>query len=249
MNATGPETRNDPDQIERDIEGIRSQISSTLDALESKLSPRQRLYAARDSLRQMGGRIARSSVDTMCPSITTMIRIDHTHVLALFRRFKPYTPPGRKRALVRNACLALEIHAQLEEEIFYPALQAATDFTDLIEKSIDEHAHMRETIAVLRGLEPDDSTFDDTFRGLIRAVLHHVADEETTLLPLAEEVLIDDLGTLGMQMTRRRLQLLGPHLGEVARTSARSFPLLTGAAAAGLMALAWLALRPVARRR
>ena len=57
------------------------------------------------------------------PTITNMIRMDHTHVLMLFRRFKPDTSLARKKALVANACLALEVHAQLEEEIFYPALR------------------------------------------------------------------------------------------------------------------------------
>ncbi len=49
-----------------------------------------------------------------------MIRLDHTHVLALFRRFNRSASIRRKEAIVANACLALEIHATLEEEIFYP---------------------------------------------------------------------------------------------------------------------------------
>ena len=80
-----------------------------------------------------------SSVSTtlgkLSPCITTMIRMDHSHVLALARRYHPHTSPEKKRALVTNACLALEIHAQLEEEIFYPALRSESGLrSDIGEK-------------------------------------------------------------------------------------------------------------------
>lgn len=69
------------------------------------------------------------------PSITTMIRMDHAHVFALFHRYKAHASDGRKRALLVNACLALEIHAQLEEEIFYPALRRIIGDDEVLEKS------------------------------------------------------------------------------------------------------------------
>lgn len=57
----------------------------------------------------------------------------------------------------------------------------------------------------------------------------------------------DQLGTLGLEMTKRRMQLLKPHMRDVAVTSARSFPVLFGAAAAGILLLGWLAVRPRGR--
>ena len=54
------------------------------------------------------------------PSITKMIRADHTHVLLTFHKYRAEMSPARKKAIVEAVCLALEIHAQLEEEIFYP---------------------------------------------------------------------------------------------------------------------------------
>ena len=63
------------------------------------------------------------ATDRLSPSITTMIRMDHSYVMSLFHRYKADTAPGKKRALVTNACLAIQVHAQLEEEIFYPALR------------------------------------------------------------------------------------------------------------------------------
>lgn len=233
-----------PDEIELEIEQTRQRLTDTLEALEGKLSPRERLIQAKESAIAMGSRWARSTQEALTPDITTMIRMDHTHVLALFRRYRPTTSLTRKRALVTGACLALEIHATLEEEIFYPEMAKLLGHDEILDKSQSEHDHMRRLIGVLRGADPEDAGYDGTFRELMRAVLHHVADEESVLLPRAEELMGDRLGELGIQMTKRRMELLKPHLGEVALTTAKSFPVATIALASGTLALAWLLLRP-----
>lgn len=170
----------------------------------------------------------------MTPSITTLIRMDHSQVLAVFHRYRPDSSPSKKRALVLNASLSIEVHAQLEEEIFYPALRAVMTGDEVLEKSEPEHAEMRRLIGELRGLTDrdgprDEARYDEKFLELIRLVIHHVADEETRLLPAAERLLSDQLGRLGMEMTKRRLQLMKPHAAEFAETTVRSFP--AGAAA------------------
>jgi hemerythrin superfamily protein len=236
-----------PEEIEREIESTREQVNQTLGELESKLSPRERLREAAASAREFGTRLGRSASTSL--GATTMIRLDHTHALALFRRFRPHTSAGRKKALAANVCLALEIHAQLEEEIFYPAMRELDGEDSILAKSVAEHDEMRELIETVRNFPVTDASYDDTVWKLMRVVLHHVADEESTLLPLAERVIPERLGELGRQMTRRRLELLRPHWGEVARTSAQSFPLATATAAAGLLAIAWFIGRPRPSRR
>jgi hemerythrin superfamily protein len=183
-----------------------------------------------------------SALSRASPSITSMIRMDHTHVIALLHRYKLNAPPGKKRALATNACLAIEIHAQLEEEIFYPSLRTMLGGDQVLGKSVPEHEEMRRLIGLLRKLEPGDVTYDEAFMELMRNVLHHVADEETVLLPAAERILRDQLGELGIQMTRRRMELLKPHLGEVAASTARSFPTATVLAGAGALAVGALLL-------
>ena len=96
---------------------------------------------------------------------------------------------------------------------------------------------MRRLIAELRERAGDDgpiesTAFDDKFMDLMRIVIHHVADEETRLLPTAERLLNDRLGQLGREMMKRRVDLLRPHVGELAASTMRSFP---SAAAAGLL--------------
>lgn len=172
----------------------------------------------------------------LSPSITNMIRLDHSHVTATFQQFHAGTSTAKKQALVNSACLALEIHTQLEEEIFYPALRELAPDTLLVEKSYSEHEEMRRLIDRLRTMPPTDPEYDATFLELMRDTLHHVADEETTLLPAAEQLLSGRLGQLGAEMTRRRVVLSAARAGEIASNTARAFPQSAVVMAAGMVA-------------
>ena len=155
------------------------------------------------------------------PSVTNMIRMDHTHVLTTFHQYHPDTAPRVKKGLADTLCVALEIHTQLEEEIFYPAVRAIAD-SDFMQKSVPEHDQVRRLITQLRNHSAEEARFDEIFFQLMNAVLHHVADEETLLLPTAERVLAHQLGELGAEMAKRRLQLTASRGGELAGSMARS---------------------------
>jgi hypothetical protein len=173
---------------------------------------------------------------SLSPSVTHMIRMDHAHVIGTFHQFHAGTSAQKKQALVATACVALEIHAQLEEEVFYPALRGLVDDAALLDKSLPEHAEMRRAIGALAAMRPAEPAYEDAFMALMRTVMHHVADEETTLLPLAERLLADRLGELGAEMTRRRIQLVSSHAGELAWNTLRSMPQSGMLMAAGAMA-------------
>jgi len=192
-------------------------------------------------------------LEQIAPNITTMIRMDHTHVMAVFHRYKVNTSPGKKQALVRHAVLALEVHTQLEEEIFYPALRRVLSGDDVLDKSEPDHEQMKRLMTQIEQQSPEDATYDDNFLALMRIVMHHVADEETRLLPAAERLLTGELAQLGAEMTRRRAQLMRPHAGEIASTAVRSFPagaatLAVGALALGAMLFAKSKSKPGTRR-
>jgi hemerythrin superfamily protein len=176
------------------------------------------------------------------PTITNMIRADHTHVLATFHQYEADTSPGTKEALVNTIMLALEVHAQLEEEIFYPALRSLGAEGATVAKSFPEHDEMKRLIGVLRTMEATDAAYDSTVMELMRDVMHHVADEETILLPAAEKLLGDRLEELGVQMTKRRIELVKPRSLEIAWNTARALPASTmlmgvGAVLAGALVL------------
>jgi hemerythrin superfamily protein len=227
-------SQDDPAHIESHIDATRQEVDRTLGELQSRLSVRRRVSAA---------------LDSMTPDITRMIRLDHAHVLAAFRRYRSRLTEARKKALVENVCLALDVHAQLEEEIFYPAMRRIAAASGILEKSVPEHDEMRTLIRSMRDMEPLDAAYDETFRKLIRIVLHHVADEETVLLPLAEELLPNELGHLGRLMTRRRIELLRPHAAQAAATTIRTFPIGAAAAAVGVLTAGWLILRSLSGSR
>jgi len=178
----------------------------------------------------------------LSPTITNMIRMDHTHVLATFHQYEADTRPQTKQALVNTISLALEIHAQLEAEIFYPAVRRVVTDAQVIDKSVPEHDEMRRLVARLREMEPTHADYDRTVMELMRDVMHHVADEETVLLPAAERMLGGELEELGAQMMKRRLQLSAPRAGEIAGNTLRALPASTmlmsvGAVLAGSLVL------------
>jgi hemerythrin superfamily protein len=188
------------------------------------------------------------ALKTFIPTVTNMIRADHTHVLATFHQYEVDTAPGTKRALVNTICLALEVHAQLEEEIFYPAMRGVSGDAGVVGKSVPEHDEMRRLIARLREMQPDDAGYDATVMELMRDVLHHVADEETILLPDAERSLAGRLEELGSEMTKRRLQLIAPRSLAIAWNQARALPASNVLMGAGALALVFMLLGGRRRR-
>ncbi|ATQ76570.1 cation-binding protein [Massilia violaceinigra] len=175
------------------------------------------------------------SLNKLSPSVTDMIRFDHSHVLVTFHQYTTAARPSVKKALAETICDALEIHATLEEEVFYPVLRRLNGTEPVIQKSQPEHDEMRRLIAELRATGPTDRRHDQLLHELMRDVMHHVADEETMLLPEAERMLDKNrLNELGAQMTRRRLELLKPKVGKIAADTAVGFSGSTTAIVVGL---------------
>ena len=169
------------------------------------------------------------------PTATNMIRMDHTHVMGTLHQYETDSSPRTRQSLANTICLALEIHAQIEEEIFYPALKALDSSNPAIQKAVPEHNEMKRLIAKLRGMQPTESGYDDTLFELMRDVMHHVADEETILLPEAERLMADRLGDLGAQMLKRKLELTAPRGGEIAGNMLKGMPRSTMMLAAGAL--------------
>ena len=172
----------------------------------------------------------------LSPNATSMIRMDHTHVLAQFHKIDPRIAEGQREAVVRSICAALEIHAQIEEEIFYPAVRASGVNAPALERSLPEHDEMRRLIERVRSLDGQRAAQDDALNELINVVMHHMADEETQILPAAERFLGPErLAELGAQMTERRLELARPRAAELASDLARAAPAKTALVAIGAL--------------
>lgn len=175
------------------------------------------------------------SMKNLSPSITDMIRFDHSHVTVTFHQYVTTKRASVKKALAETICDALEIHATLEEEIFYPTLRSVDGADPALLKAPAEHDEMRRMIADIRAANPNDLRYDSLVHELMRDVMHHVADEETKLLPAAERMLsADRLNELGARMTKRRLQLIKPKAGKIAANTAVGFSGSTTAIVVGL---------------
>jgi hemerythrin superfamily protein len=188
------------------------------------------------------------SLNKLSPTITDMIRFDHSHVMVTFHQYTKDKKPSVKKALAETICTALSIHATLEEELFYPVMRGLGDDDPALLKSTHEHNEMRRIIGELRRTDGADPQHEKLMLELMRDVMHHVADEETVLLPQAESRLTKDrLCELGARMTRRRLELVTPQAGKIAKNTAIGFSGSTAAMVVGV-ASALFAVRAFTRK-
>ena len=188
------------------------------------------------------------SLNKLSPTITDMIRFDHSHVMVTFHQYTKDKKPSVKKALAETICTAVSIHATLEEELFYPVMRGLGGDDPALMKSTHEHNEMRRIIGELRRTDGADPLHEKLMLELMRDVMHHVADEETVLLPLAESRLTKErLCELGARMTRRRLELVTPEAGKIAKNTAIGFSGSTAAMVVGV-ASALFAVRAITRK-
>ena len=141
-----------------------------------------------------------------------LLKQDHERLLRHFAAFAS-TDRGNAEAvreIVETACLDLQIHSILEEEIFYPAVRevATAEVGDgLLNESEVEHETADELVAKLHELEPDDPMYCACFAVLVRFVKRHVSAEEDELFPRVEQMSGLDLRQLADDMRQRREEL------------------------------------------
>jgi len=143
-------------------------------------------------------------------SATAMLREDHKKVDHLYQQYNGSSvQKSDKRALREQICHELEVHAQLEESIFYPAFQAKLGSTakDLVSEAIKEHDEMKRLISQLRDKTTDEAKCDQTLHTMMQGVHHHVKEEESEMFPKAEQHLSSELDRLGQEMQQKKQQL------------------------------------------
>ncbi len=119
--------------------------------------------------------------------VLELLKEDHKHVKKHFREFEKMDPeqdPEACQQLALRVCDELEVHAQLEEELFYPAAReamAGKEGEDLIDEAEVEHTSAKQLIAELRNLPPEDPKFKAHFTVLAEYVKHHVKEEESEM--------------------------------------------------------------------
>lgn len=136
-----------------------------------------------------------------------LLTADHKTVKGLFKQFEELTKQDdvddEKARLVQRICSELTVHAQVEEELFYPAVREAIDDDDLMDEADIEHASAKDLIAQLEDLEPGDDHYDARVTVLGEYVDHHVKEEEGEMFGKARKA---DVNTreLGEQIAERK---------------------------------------------
>lgn len=112
------------------------------------------------------------------------------------------------KALVEQTCAELEVHATLEEELFYPAAREVLKEGDLIDEAEVEHGSAKALIAQLRAMGPEDEKYAATFKVLGEYINHHVKEEEGEIFPAMQGRSGVEWEDVQEQMMTRREQLM-----------------------------------------
>lgn len=136
-----------------------------------------------------------------------LLKADHGTVSSLFADYEKTKSSNKKKALVAEICTELSVHAQIEEEIFYPAIKAALKDKVLVPEATVEHDGIKDLIAQIEGVEPDGESYDAKVKVLSEYVKHHVKEEHTEMFPKAKATSLD-MVELGARMAARKADLL-----------------------------------------
>ena len=135
-----------------------------------------------------------------------LLRADHQTVQGLFDKFEKARGEDRKNSLAQQICSELKVHAQIEEEIFYPAVRGAIRDEDLLDEATVEHQGAKDLIAQIEGADAGDDLFDAKVTVLGEYVKHHVKEEQNEMFPQVRKTKLD-LRELGERLMARKEEL------------------------------------------
>lgn len=143
-----------------------------------------------------------------------LLDADHRAVKKLFKEFEELKSSSARNAsakkleLAQEICRELSVHAQIEEEIFYPALRSAFKETSLIAEAEVEHQGAKDLIAQIMAMQSADELFDATVTVLGEYIDHHVKEERNEIFPKARSARSLDLVSMRTELESRKEELL-----------------------------------------
>ena len=137
-----------------------------------------------------------------------LLKRDHADVKKAFKDFEKakYKDPHACKEFVAAICKAIDMHAKVEEEIFYPAVRERIKDDDLMNEALVEHQSAEQLIAEIRGLSGDDPMLRANAMVLSEYVNHHVREEENEMFPKVRRLKLD-LEGLAQKMLARKEEL------------------------------------------
>ena len=144
-----------------------------------------------------------------------LLKQDHERVDEMFKRNdRMKEGDERKQQLLQMILEEVRVHAQVEEELFYPALSTLFEEEgkdkerELIEEADVEHETVKWLMEQLEGEQSDEGMRDARVKVMGEYIRHHVEEEEGQIFKAAKKVDLD-LEELGRQIDARKRQLKG----------------------------------------
>jgi hypothetical protein len=146
------------------------------------------------------------------PDAIALLKDDHQKALELFEKFEKASADARKRELAQQICLELTVHAQIEEEIFYPACEGAVE-EDLLKEAYVEHDGAKVLISEIEASSPADEFYDSKVKVLGEMIQHHIEEEEKRVEGMFSQARKAgvDVDALGLELAARKEELLAKY--------------------------------------
>ncbi len=142
-----------------------------------------------------------------------LLDADHKAVKKMFKEYEELaesrsrSAAQKKHDLAQQICQELTVHAQVEEEIFYPALREAIKETDLLDEAEVEHQSAKDLIAQIQA-GGDEEKIDAKVKVLGEYIDHHVKEERNEMFPKARAARKLDLVAMRDEIAARKEELM-----------------------------------------
>ena len=157
------------------------------------------------------------------PNAITILKEDHRRLQALLTRLDDTTERGAKlrEKLVADIEMEVKIHAQLEEEIFYPAYKEAArskEDKEVFFEATEEHHVVDMVLPALKAANPKSDEFGAKAKVLKDLIDHHIEEEENEMFAKARKLLsASELNEVGEAMAARKETLVAMWKNPVTR--------------------------------
>jgi hemerythrin superfamily protein len=142
------------------------------------------------------------------PLAITLLKQDHRQVEGWFDEFEQLDGEEEKQELFEKIAMALKVHTQIEEEIFYPAERGDVE-DDMLDEALVEHQSAKKLIAEIEAMTPDEDLYDAKVKVLGEYIRHHVKEEEQPGGVFAQAKRGDaDLEEMGKKLKARKDELM-----------------------------------------
>lgn len=136
-----------------------------------------------------------------------LLQADHADIYEGFYKFFDAMP--RSEQLGSEVLQALEVHAQMEMDAFYPELDDDAASAEALTKARDDHAAIQAQIDAVRKQLPRGTDVDDLMWTLLAKARDHFSEEERTLFPAARARLGAALWDIALALQARKAEAAG----------------------------------------